>query len=82
MRVKNYWKPTPFKWRALGDTLLYSSGLITTYAILNESKVFSIASLLIGTLGKCLTNFFTDEPQSNFEKLKSSLEKISDNEKV
>ena len=63
--MKNYYKPTPKKWRKLGDALLAVSTMITTYAIADEwSKWASLSALLLGVVGKFLTNFFgTDEQE-------------------
>ena len=59
--IKNYNKPTPRKWRKLGDALLAVSTTITTYAITEEMKVFAISALVLGVIGKFLSNFFADE---------------------
>lgn len=59
---EKYKKPTPAKWRKLGDALLGVSTMLTTYAIADDwSKWVSISALLIGAVGKFLTNFFTEE---------------------
>ena len=55
-----YDKPTPKKLRRLGDGLLLASSLITNELILTSPAVASI-SLIIGTIGKFLTNFFSAE---------------------
>lgn len=72
---KSYWSPTPRKWRRIGDSLLAVS---TTVAIgglwqfeslkeiftTTELKFMIILSLLMGVIGKFLTNFFKNEEQS------------------
>ncbi len=59
--MKNYWKPTPVKWRKLGDALLAVSALMTTCAIANEwAKWIQLTALVLGIVGKFLTNFFTE----------------------
>ena len=55
-----YDKPTPKKLRRLGDGLLLASSLITNELMLTSPAVASI-SLIIGTIGKFLTNFFSAE---------------------
>ena len=55
-----YDKPTPKKLRRLGDGLLIASSLITNELMLTSPAVASI-SLIIGTIGKFLTNFFSAE---------------------
>ena len=59
--MKNYWKPTPKKWRKLGDALLGVSTTITGFAIYEEAKWVAIAALLCGVVGKFLTNFFAED---------------------
>lgn len=58
---KRYFKPTPKKWRKLGDALLAVSTTVTTYAIAEDHKWIAITALILGSAGKFLTNFFTDE---------------------
>ena len=61
--VKGYAKPTPAKWRKIGDSLLVAS---TTIAALNiQHPTVAIAVQVTGVVGKFLTNFFhadTDAP--------------------
>jgi len=54
--VKGYAKPTPEKWRKIGDGLLLLS---TTIAALNiQHPTVAIAVQVTGVVGKFLTNFF------------------------
>jgi hypothetical protein len=66
---KNFYKPTPVVWRAIGDTLLATCGTISTSSIIDamgeQDKVIrktkltlAVAMLLGGIVGKYLTNFF------------------------
>lgn len=59
--MKNYYAPTPKKWRKLGDALLGVSTTITTFAIMEEMKWIAITALVLGVIGKFLSNFFTEE---------------------
>lgn len=59
--MKKYYKPTPVKWRKIGDGLLAASAAISTYAIADDIKWLALASLGLGVVGKFLTNMFTDE---------------------
>lgn len=59
--MKNYYAPTPKKWRKLGDALLGVSTTITTFAIMEEMKWIAITALVFGVIGKFLSNFFTEE---------------------
>ncbi len=57
-----YSSPTPKKWRKLGDALLAISTMITTYAIADDwSKYAQLSALILGVIGKFLTNFFTED---------------------
>jgi len=56
-----YRKPTPDLMRKLGDGILASSTLISTYAVAEEWKVVALCSILLGAVGKFMTNFFTKE---------------------
>jgi hypothetical protein len=58
---QNYFSPTPTKWRKLGDALLGVSTTITGFAIYEEAKWVAIAALLMGVVGKFLTNFFGED---------------------
>ena len=58
--IAEYNKPTPKKLRRLGDGLLIASSLITNELMITNPAIASI-SLIIGTIGKFLTNFFSAE---------------------
>lgn len=60
LKLKNYYKPTPKKWRKIGDALLAVS-LVAVPAELAGHAWLSISIFLLGVVGKFLTNFFTDE---------------------
>jgi hypothetical protein len=57
----SYNKPTPTKFRKLGDALLSVSTMITGFAIYDDIKWLAFAALLLGSAGKFLTNFYADE---------------------
>lgn len=70
--VSNYWKPTPKKWRRLGDTLLAVSSVLAIGGLWQfdnlkdvftqfEIKGMILSSIILGVLGKFLTNFFKEE---------------------
>lgn len=62
MNIKqNYYNPTPRKWRKLGDALLGVSTTITGFAIYEEAKWIAITALVLGVVGKFLTNFFGED---------------------
>lgn len=69
---KHYWKPTPKKWRRLGDSLLAMATLIAVGGIwqfdylreiftLREMRFMISTSIILGVVGKFLTNFFKDD---------------------
>jgi hypothetical protein len=70
--MKNYKKPTPWTWRKVGDSLLAVASLFGAGGLIafdqlkqiytdHELKVMIGSALLVGIIGKFLTNFFTDE---------------------
>jgi hypothetical protein len=60
--VKGYAKPTPTRWRKIGDGLLLAS---TTLAALNiQHPTLAIAIQVTGVIGKFLTNFFHEDTAS------------------
>lgn len=63
MKLKDrYLAPTPKKMRKLGDALLAVSTTIATYAIAEDMmKSIQISALLLGVVGKFLSNFFTED---------------------
>jgi hypothetical protein len=56
----SYYKPTPKKWRQLGDALLAVSTFITAQAIVSDMKSIALTAVILGALGKFLTNFFSE----------------------
>lgn len=56
-----YWKPTPKKWRKVGDSILLAGTTITSYAILSEDKIFAVVSLILTVVGKIITNFANED---------------------
>jgi len=76
--LKNYWAPTPKKWKKIGDALLATSTMITVGGMLqfeNLKEIFTleqirwitIAPMVLGVIGKFLTNFFKDPEIPNLE---------------
>jgi hypothetical protein len=59
---KNYWAPTPQKWRKFGDALLGVGLAMTTYTIAGGlDQIIQLTSLFLTIIGKFLTNFFTED---------------------
>lgn len=59
---KGYWQPTPLMFRRIGDALLGIFSIVSVSSVITEHKDLAIASLVIGVIGKILSNFFTDSP--------------------
>ena len=70
--MKNYYKPTPTKWRRIGDSLLACAAVVGGGGLMaydqlkevyspHELKVIIGAVLVVGILGKFLTNFFKED---------------------
>lgn len=56
--ASNYYKPTPVKWRIIGDSILIIGSTVTTVAgLLSLSPYVVAAGAIITALGKILTNF-------------------------
>jgi hypothetical protein len=56
-----YFKPTPTNLRRLGDSLLVAATFATTSSIILEKPGLAIIIIILGTLGKFITNFFSDD---------------------
>jgi hypothetical protein len=61
--INGYYKPTPKNFRKLGDALLGMSQFLTGYAVVMEEKWLALICILIGTIGKGMTNFFVEETE-------------------
>ncbi len=58
---KSYWEHTNKRWKKAGDALLASSATLTAYAVVEEIKWLALTALIVGVVGKFLTNLFSDE---------------------
>jgi hypothetical protein len=59
MRMKNYFKPTPKRFRVLGDSLAGMS-LFVAGLNLDNPKIMLISGIS-GAVGKFITNFFVED---------------------
>ncbi len=70
--INNYWKPTPKKWRKMGDAILATGTFVTAGALVEydkmkeiftaqEVKIIIAAAFVLGVTGKFITNFFKEE---------------------
>jgi len=60
--MRSYWAPTPNKMRKIGDSLLGIFSVTSMSSMIMDNKALAITSLVIGVVGKVLTNFFSEEP--------------------
>jgi len=70
--LKNYYKPTPKKWRKLGDAILATSVFVTGGGLLAFDQLKDIfgdgflkwsigIAFIAGVVGKFLTNLFKED---------------------
>ena len=62
---KNYKKPTPVLYRQIGDFLLLLTTAVGANELITGSTKISLIIILIGVIGKYLTNFKTEEKNDN-----------------
>lgn len=67
-----YWKPTPKKWRRIGDSFLAVASVLAIGGLwqfdnlkdiftTQEIKIMIVTSIVLGVVGKFLTNFFKED---------------------
>lgn len=77
--IKNYYKPTPKKWRQIGDAILATGLFVTSGGLLafdklseiftpKELKVIIAVALILGAAGKFITNLFKEDSVKEDEK--------------
>lgn len=60
--IKGYFAPTPVLFRKIGDALLGASQFAAGYGVVSENKELAITFMILGVVGKAMTNFFTEVP--------------------
>jgi len=71
MGLKHFYQPTPKKWRKIGDAILATGVFVASGGLLafdklekifsaHELKVIIGIALILGALGKFMTNFFSE----------------------
>lgn len=70
--LKEYFKPTPKRFRVLGDSLAAAGTLGASIAVLNGHPTAGTSILIVAVVGKFLSNFFT-EGEDKPKKSKSNL---------
>jgi hypothetical protein len=63
LKFKSYFAPTPKRLRVLGDSIAAGSLFVAGLNI--EHPKLMLACGIAGAVGKFVTNFFTDEKESN-----------------
>ena len=56
-----YYKPTPSGVRKLGDVMQYGAQIAAGASIVNEKPEVGLIVMIIGSVGKILSNFFVEE---------------------
>jgi hypothetical protein len=59
--INGYYKPTPEKIRKVGDVLQYGAQVAAGASIVNEKPEIGLIVMIIGSIGKILSNFFVDD---------------------
>jgi hypothetical protein len=58
---KRYFEPTPKRMRILGDSLAAAGTFGASIVILNGHPLVGTIIMVIGVVGKFISNFFSDE---------------------
>jgi len=64
LNLKNYYEPTPKKYRMIGDVLLIISSAFSGYNFMSNQEEWGLFFLILGTIGKILTNFKIEEDKN------------------
>jgi hypothetical protein len=59
--INGYYKPTPSKIRKVGDIMQCGAQIATGASIVNNKPELGLIVMIIGAIGKVLSNFFVDE---------------------
>jgi hypothetical protein len=62
---KSYFNPTPKRFRVAGDSLAAAATFGASIAVLNGHPYAGTVILIIGVVGKFISNFFSDEAPSD-----------------
>lgn len=60
-KLDGYYRPTPEKIRKVGDVLQYGAQIAAGASIVNEKSEIGLIVMIIGSIGKILSNFFVEE---------------------
>ena len=59
-KLSGYYEPTPEKIRKVGDVLQYGAQIAAGASIVNEKPEIGLIVMIIGSIGKILSNFFVE----------------------
>jgi len=59
--LNGYYKPTPSKIRKVGDIMQYGAQIATGASIVNDKPELGLIVMIIGAVGKILSNFFVED---------------------
>jgi hypothetical protein len=62
---KNYFEPTPKRLRVFGDSLAAAGTFGATIVVLNGHPVAGTVIMIIGVIGKFISNFFTEDGKAD-----------------
>jgi hypothetical protein len=62
---KHYFAPTPKRLRVFGDSLAAAGTFGAAVVVLNGHPVAGTIIMIVGVVGKFISNFFTDEPSTD-----------------
>jgi len=63
--LSGYYKPTPKKIKKLADSILTGCTFAAGYTSLNGNPMLGTGIFIVGFIAKIISDFFTEEPQSN-----------------
>lgn len=58
--TKNYYKPTPNKWRKIGDGLLTIGTTVTSISAFTMPPIITAIAAIMTCAGKVITNFASE----------------------
>ncbi len=59
--LSGYYKPTPSSIRKVGDIMQYGAQIATGASIVNDKPELGLFVMIIGAVGKILSNFFVED---------------------
>lgn len=60
-KLSGYYEPTPQNIRKIGDSLQWVSQAVAGINIVNDNQYLALGIMILGSVGKILSNFFVEE---------------------